>query len=297
MTVDLHLHSLYSDGSATPAQLAELGARQGLCAIALTDHDTMAGVAETITHGHRLGLTVIPGIELNATHRDLSLHILGYHIDTASSELQQWLVPLQQGRQERNAKIIAKMQQLGLNVHAEELRAISPQGQTGRPHIARLLLNKGIVDSLGQAFHQYLRRGGAAWFSRFAYSAADCIAMIHRAGGLAVLAHPGQLDPDGRTLPLLVAELVERGLDGLEVYYPAHPAEIQRRLLALARKYTLVVTGGSDYHGKNRSMSAMAGGDCRFAPPDTILQALTERLASSAQADTGKRPASAAGGS
>ena len=279
MCVDLHLHSLYSDGSSTPAELAELAARRKLTAISLTDHDTVDGIAEILTHGRTLGITVLPGLELSATHRELSLHILGYGIDHTSSELKKWLEPLQRSRQERNEKIIAKMRQMGLDVHVDELQVISPCGQTGRPHIARLLLNKGIVDSMGQAFHQYLRRGAPAWFTRFAYSAAESIDMIHRAGGLAVLAHPGQLDPENKILPLLISELVERGLDGLEVHYPAHPPEVQRRLLTLARKYTLVVTGGSDYHGKNRNMSVMAGEGSSFCPPDTILVALEERMA------------------
>ena len=279
MCVDLHLHSQYSDGSATPWALAELADRRGLSAISLTDHDTVDGIPEILARGVELGLTVIPGLEVGATYRELSLHILGYHIDYTSRVLAQWLEPLQQSREERNVKIIAKMQQMGLDVHADELQAISRCGQTGRPHIARLLLNKGIVDSLGQAFHQYLRRGAPAWFSRFAYSAADSIEMIHGAGGLAVLAHPGQLDPEFKLLPLLIPELVERGLDGLEVHYPSHPAEIQRRLLALARKYNLVVTGGSDYHGKNKNMSVMAGGGSPFCPPDSILAALAERMA------------------
>lgn len=278
MCVDLHLHSLYSDGSATPLELAELAARNKLTGIALTDHDTVDGVAEILAHGRNLGLTVIPGLELSAVHREFTLHILGYGIDHTSNELTQWLEPLQRSRQERNAKIIAKMRQLGLDVHVDEVQAISRCGQTGRPHIARLLLNKGIVDSLGQAFHQYLRRGAPAWFSRFAYSAAESIDMIHLAGGLAVLAHPGQLDPELKILPLLIPELVERGLDGLEVHYPTHPSEVQRRLLALARKYNLVVTGGSDYHGKNRNMSVMAGGGNGFCPPDTILAALAARM-------------------
>ena len=277
MCVDLHLHSLYSDGSATPLELAELAVRNKLTGIALTDHDTVDGVAEILAHGRNLGLTVIPGLELSAVHREFTLHILGYGFDHTSSEFTQWLEPLQKSRQERNAKILAKMRQLGLDVHEDEVQAISRCGQTGRPHIARLLLNKGIVDSLGQAFHQYLRRGAPAWFSRFAYSAAESIDMIHQAGGLAVLAHPGQLDPELKILPLLIPELVERGLDGLEVHYPTHPADVQRRLFTLARKYNLVVTGGSDYHGKNRNMSVMAGSGNGFCPPDTILAALAAR--------------------
>ncbi|MHB1349458.1 MAG: PHP domain-containing protein [Desulfobulbaceae bacterium] len=278
MCVDLHLHSLYSDGSATPQELAEMAARGRLTAVALSDHDTVDGIPEFLKHCQSLGLTAIPGLEVGAVHRDLSLHILGYGIDHRSDELRQRLAPLQRSRTERNGKIIAKLQELGLDVHPDELQSISTCGQTGRPHIARLLLNKGIVDSLPQAFYQYLRRGAPAWFSRFAYSATETIDMIHQAGGIAVLAHPGQLDPDYKKLPLLIPELVERGLDGLEVYYPAHHLSIQRRLHSLAKKYGLVVTGGSDYHGKNKNMSVMAGEGTPFCPPDSILASLAQRL-------------------
>lgn len=294
MCVDLHLHSFYSDGTASPAEVAELALHNGLTAIALTDHDTVAGVPEVQARGRELGLTVITGLEVSARHRDTSMHILGYGIDPLRPDLLDWLRPLQRGREERNAMIIDRMRQLGYDVHQEELHAISRCGQTGRPHIARLLLQKGIVTSMGEAFQRFLRRGAPAWFSRFAYSAAESIEGIHLAGGLAVLAHPGQMDPEGRSLPLLIHELAERGLDGLEVYYPAHPPKMQQRLLTLARKYDLVVTGGSDYHGKNKNLSAMAGAGSGFCPPDAILPPLAERLAR--MAEHGSTSRSVAGG-
>lgn len=280
MCVDLHLHSTYSDGTLSPADLVRRAAGRGLRCIALTDHDTVEGIAELHDQGRKNNIRVLSGLEVSATHRQYSLHILGYGIDHTNKELQRFLGQLQRGRTERNEKIIAGLRRLGHNVHLDELQAISLHGQTGRPHIAALLLSKGIVGSLNQAFNQYLRKGAPAWAGRFSFSAAESIDIIHRAGGMAVLAHPGQLDPELKFLPLLIFELVQRGLDGIEVYYPSHSASIRKRLLGMAKKYKLVATGGSDYHGDNGRHASMAGNSSGFCPPDTILAALDEKFGS-----------------
>lgn len=280
MCVDLHLHSTYSDGTLSPSDLVERAVKYGLRCIALTDHDTVEGINELRDQGRKNNMPVLSGLEVSATHREYSLHILGYGIDHANEELLRFLNELQRGRTERNEKIISGLQRLGLNVHLDELQAVSRHGQTGRPHIAALLLNKGIVGSLNQAFNLYLRKGAPAWAGRLSFSAAESISIIHRAGGIAVLAHPGHLDPEMKFLPLLIAELVERGLDGIEVYYPSHSAPVRKRLLRLAKKYTLVATGGSDYHGENRTYASMAGSGSGFCPPDTILTALEEKFGS-----------------
>jgi 3',5'-nucleoside bisphosphate phosphatase len=279
MCVDLHLHSIYSDGTATPAELTAMAARAGLSCISLTDHDTVEGSAEAAELGRQHGIEVISGLEISAVHGDISLHILGYGIDYTSDEFHHWLARLQHGRSERNERILGKMRQLGHDIDPHELQSISGHGQAGRPHIARLLMNRGIVSSFNEAFTLYLRKGGRAWAGRFAYTAAESIRMIHRAGGLAVMAHPGQLTPWVSSLSLLIAQLVECGLDGLEVHYPSHSAVLKKRLEVIAGKYNLVVTGGSDYHGLNRKYSVMAGGKNGFCPPDSILQPLESRLA------------------
>jgi len=278
MCVDLHIHSYYSDGTASPAQLVELASVAGLTAISLTDHDTVDGIAELTYHAKKRDLKIIPGLEVSATHREYCPHILGYGIDPENDSLRAWLDQLQQGRTERNRQIITKMQDLGLDVHIEEVEALSVCGQTGRPHIARLLLNKGIVGTVNDAFRNYLRKGASAWAGRFAYTAAQSIAAIHTAGGAAVLAHPGQLSPDLKCLPLFLRELVEYGLDGIEVYYPAHSARVEKRLMELAVKYKLVMTGGSDYHGDNKAHTKMASRKNGFCPPDGILEQLNEKI-------------------
>ncbi len=278
MCVDLHLHSIYSDGTSSPRALVLLARKHSLSAITLTDHDTIDGIEEILVHAKDQDLAVIPGLEISTKHREYTLHILGYGIDHQNLEFKQWLAELQNGRIIRNDKILTRLQQLGIDISQDELQSISCCGQAGRPHIAKLLIKKGIVDPMGQAFNTYLRQGALAWFDRFSYTTAESIDMIHQAGGVAVFAHPGQLDPGLKFLPLLIYELVERGLDGIEVYYPSQSSTIQKRLLRIADKYKLVVTGGSDYHGKNRTFSSMAGNSNGFCPPDSILPALTERI-------------------
>jgi len=281
MCIDLHTHSLYSDGSASPAELVKMAFDRGLRGLALTDHDTVEGIDEFLAQRKINGIELIPGLEVSATHREFSLHILGYGIDHTDPELLKWLRPLQEGRLKRNEKIINKLRKMGHDIHIKELQSISRCGQTGRPHIARLLQIKGIVQSAGDAFALYLRKGGPAFAERFSYSAAESIRSIHRAGGIAVLAHPGILAQQTNALSLLVAELVERGLDGIEAYYPKHTPALEKSIRSLTRKYQLVLSGGSDYHGQHRTFSSMAGNSTGFCPPDSLLAPLLERMNSS----------------
>lgn len=277
MCVDLHTHSIYSDGSSTPAELVELAVKKGLKGLALTDHDTVAGVAELLDSGSKAGITTLSGVEISAIHRDWDLHILGYGVAHDSIELQAWLKPLQNGRRDRNTSILASLRDLGMDVTEEELKAISSCGQTGRPHIAKLLVKKQYVPDMRQAFHQFLGKDKPAWHPRFSYSVLDTIDTIHRAGGLAVLAHPGQLDPACRLQPPLIRELALRGLDGMEVYYPSHTRKMRKKLYALAQKNDLLITGGSDFHGANRPTLDLAGQGGAICPPDWILDKIKAR--------------------
>lgn len=278
MCIDLHLHSLFSDGTSSPAELVRIAKESGLRAIALTDHDTVEGIDEFLAQDKTSNLELFSGLEISATHRGISMHILGFGIDHHNRELLKWLSLLQEGRESRNQKIIEKLREMGHSIQPGELDLLSQFGQTGRPHIARLLKNKGIVQSTRDAFSLYLRKGGPAFIERFAYSAAETIDMIHRAGGIAVLAHPGILEQQTSGLSLLIAELVERGLDGIEAFYPNHTPAVEKKMCAFAQKYHLVLTGGSDYHGSHRSYSSMAGSGNGFCPPDTLLDPLRQRI-------------------
>lgn len=278
MCVDLHIHSIYSDGSHTPAELVALAVDNGLRGLALTDHDTIEGVAEIARLGAQAGIEIVSGVEISTSIQGRTIHILGYGINAANTELQQWLQPLQEGRERRNTVILEKLRGLGVAITAEEVRHISCCGQTGRPHIARLLVEKRVVDSFDAAFRQYLGRNRPAWESRFSYTAAATIDMIHRAGGLAVLAHPGQLDPEMRLQSSLIRELALRGLDGLELYYPTHTRKMKKKLKAIAMEHGLLLTGGSDFHGTTRPAHRLASLAEGFCPPCTMLETLLARL-------------------
>jgi predicted metal-dependent phosphoesterase TrpH len=278
MCIDLHLHSHYSDGTMSPAALVEMAADARLTGIALTDHDTVEGIDEFLEAASRKNLVAVPGLEISSTFREYSLHILGYGINHRDSELAARLTGLQQGRESRNRKIIAKLQKIGLDIHNEELATLSECGQTGRPHIARLLARKGIVATPDEAFRLYLRREAPAWAGRPIYEAEECIAMIHQAGGVAVLAHPGQISPHPFSMSLLLKELVRLGLDGIEAYYPGYSPAVRKGLKNLAARHKLVITGGSDYHGENKPYGGMAGKKHRFCPPDILLDGLKEKI-------------------
>jgi predicted metal-dependent phosphoesterase TrpH len=251
--IDLHIHSTYSDGVLKPAELVDLAKSQGLSAISITDHDTADGAGEAIQRGLEKGIEVISGIEISSWHGDTSMHILGYLFRSDDEQFNSRLQLLQQGRETRNIRIIENLNKLGITVELEELLQYSEYGQTGRPHIARLLVDKGIAKTVDLAFKYYLGRGAAAYAERFRFSARDAIAMIREAGGVAVLAHPSSLDPSLRSTPSLLKDLHKVGLNGVEVYYPSHSSKAVKALLKMAGDIGLLITGGSDFHGPERS--------------------------------------------
>ena len=251
--IDLHIHSTYSDGVLRPAELVDLAKTQGLSAIAITDHDTAGGTDEALQRGLEKGIEVITGIEMSSWHGDTSMHILGYRFRHDDEEFNSRLRLLQQGRETRNARIIENLNKLGIRVELEELLHYSEYGQTGRPHIAHLLVDKGVTKSVDLAFKYYLRRGAVAYAERFRFSAHDAIVMIQEAGGIAVLAHPSSLDPSLRSIPSLLKDLHKVGLDGVEVYYPSHSPKAVKALLKMVEDLGLLMTGGSDFHGPERS--------------------------------------------
>jgi predicted metal-dependent phosphoesterase TrpH len=251
--IDLHIHSTFSDGVYRPAEIVDLAAAQDLAAIAITDHDTADGNAEAVQRGSEKGIEVITGIEISSWHGDTSMHILGYRFKPGDEKFNSRLQLLQDGRETRNARIIENLNKLGINVGLSELLQYSEYGQTGRPHIARLLVDKGVTRTVDLAFRHYLRRGAAAYAERFRFSARDAVAMIREAGGIAVLAHPSSLDPTLRSIPSLLRELCKVGLEGVEVYYPSHSPKAVKALLRMADEMGLFYTGGSDFHGMERT--------------------------------------------
>jgi predicted metal-dependent phosphoesterase TrpH len=277
MSIDLHTHSNFSDGTMTPTELVALARSKKISALALTDHDTMAGTEEAALAGVEMGVEVVPGMEISVTHKQVAYHVLGYWADPENSELAAALARLQGARAERNIKILERLNMLGIPVTAEGLERVSERGQAGRPHIARMLVELGVVSTMSLAFDQYLKKGAIAYVSRFAYSAAEAVSLIRQAGGLAVLAHPAQNDPDLTRLPAVLADLVSVGLNGVELYYPTHSKKTKKRLRDLAGEHDLLLTGGSDYHGEVRPGTSLAGGHNIFVPPE-LLDKMKERL-------------------
>ena len=270
MSIDLHTHSTYSDGTKTPEELVSLASKSGVSAISVTDHDTIDGVAEAMAAGKQYDIDVVPGLEISVLHKKMALHILGYYIDSSNEILTTSLRVLQEARDGRNEKIIQKLQELGINATLEELQEISGMGQTGRPHIARLLMNHGVVRSMNQAFDQYLTKDAKAYVPRFAYSAEDAIGFIAGAGGLPVLAHPIQVDRTLGVLHKLLPELKSFGLQGVETYYPTQKKKMRKRIAKFAAESDLLLTGGSDYHGDIRPGTRLAGGNNVYVPPELL---------------------------
>lgn len=277
MSIDLHIHSTFSDGTLRPEQLISLAKAKGLTALALTDHDTMEGVASAVQAGEAAGVEVIPGLEISVVHHGNDMHILAYFSEVEHSGLTAALGELQTAREDRNKKILQKLNDLGISITLGELWNKSRVGQTGRPHIAQVLVEKGVVRNIDEAFLKYLKKGAKAYVSRFVYRAEEAIAMIREAGGVSVLAHPASLDRSLKKVPAVVAELVSYGLGGLECYYPTHSVRMRKTLLALAQEHKLVVTGGSDYHGDIRPGTTLAGGK-NVRVPAALLVKLKERL-------------------
>jgi predicted metal-dependent phosphoesterase TrpH len=251
--IDLHTHSNASDGSCPPREVVRLAKQRGLKALALTDHDTIDGLAEAVAAGEEFGLEIIPGVEISAKHPIGSMHILGYFLDYESDLLAQRLAVLKQARQDRNPQIIDKLNQLGIPLTMEQVERISGGGQMGRPHIARALYEGGLVRSIQEAFDIYLGNHGLAYVSKFRFPPEEAMAMIREAQGIPVLAHPFTLGlHTSETLRPLLKELKALGLAGVECYYPEHSFGQEALYLYLARELGLLITGGSDFHGDNK---------------------------------------------
>ena len=275
--IDLHLHSTHSDGTLTPAELVKMAANKKLIALSITDHDTISGTEEAVASGNACGVAVISGLELSVVHGTRYFHLLGYGFDWHDKGLNRGLTLLQRSRSKRNLEILAKLKEQGINISPDELKAESGEGQTGRPHVASLLVKKGIVRTMDQAFYNYLKKDGCAYVSRFIYTAEEAIEIIHRAGGVTSLAHPVQLGYSLNGLPELLCELKKFGLDGVETYYPTQKGKLRKKLSELALRFDLLETGGSDYHGSIRPGTTMAGG-IKFDVPEILYFNLAKRL-------------------
>jgi len=244
MFADLHLHTFFSDGTFTPEELVARASQIGFRAIALTDHDTLEGCARAAAACAAAQMEFIPGTELTAEHANVEVHILAYLVDTQNKVLLARIAEFQAVRQERIREMVAALNRQGIPLKAEAVFALANCKSPGRPHVARALVKEKLIGNLDEAFEKYLKKGRPAWIPKTKMSALEAVELIHQAGGLAVMAHPGLNRTDE-----IIPDLVDAGLDGIECFHTKHSTAMAERYLEFAEKYHLLVTGGSDCHG------------------------------------------------
>jgi len=255
--VDLHLHSTASDGVLSPAEVVRKAGYLKLKYMALTDHDTVDGIAEALAEAEKFpGLTVIPGVEMSTDVAAGDVHILGYFIDWQDPELRRRLTIMRASREDRGQAIVERLAELGMPLDWERVKEVAGDAVIGRPHIAQAMLEKGYIGYIGEAFDKYISRGGPGYVERIKLAPAEAVALIKSAGGVPVMAHPLTL-PDYEKL---IEELVPAGLAGIEVFYSSFKDWEIERLKRLAERLSLVATGGTDYHGLDPATEMMIGG-------------------------------------
>lgn len=246
---DLHIHTSFSDGTFTPTKVIEYSKVQGLSGIAITDHDSCEGIEEAIIAAKDMDIEVIPAVELTAELGDEEMHILGYFIDWQNHSFIKKLDDICRVRRERAKEILKRLKNQGIEIQEEELFKASGPGSVGRLHIANLMHKKGAVSSIKDAFTKYIGNNGSCYVKRFKLSPKEAVSIIKDVGGVSVLAHPKTINFKDKSLDSLIAELVEDGIQGIEVFHSDHKEKDVNKLKEVATKYSLLITGGSDCHG------------------------------------------------
>lgn len=246
--VDLHAHTHFSDGVLSPTELVREAKESGLAGLAVTDHDTLGGVQEAQAAGRQYGLTIVPGVELSVSTGEEEVHVLGYFVSPDDGQLAAVLEEMRAGRRRRARQIVERLEELNVPVSWESIQAGAERESVGRPHIAAALVEAGHVDAIQEAFEKYIGNDGPAYVRKPLLTSDEAVAALHEAGGIAVLAHPGQWTSTDQ-----IRHLVRVGLDGIEIRHPSHRAWLVTYYERLAREMNLIGTGGSDYHGHRRS--------------------------------------------
>ncbi len=269
---DLHLHTRYSDGAYTPEALVQAAIRENLAAIAVTDHDTLDAIPEALAAGAKHGIEVIPGAEITCSVERQEIHLLGYFFSDSWQDppLRLVLEHSKRVRKQRVEEFVAKLNSLGVALQFDDVLACSDHGTLGRPHVAMALVKHGFVGSTEEAFDRFLKRGKPAYVERYRMTAAETIGHIKRAGGLAVLAHPGLNNVD-KHIPVMV----QQGLDGLEVWHSRHTASRSEHYLRITERLNILATGGSDCHGAANGNASI--GSVKL--PYERVEAMKERAA------------------
>jgi len=276
--IDLHTHTTASDGRLSPTELIAKAKAEGISAIAITDHDTVDGIPEAVAAGRELGVEVIPGIEVSVEVETGTFHMLGLFIDPGNQELAQELKKVRESRNDRNRRIAEKLNRMGVPLRLSDVLEIAGDGVVGRPHFARVMLEMRVVRDTTEAFQRFLKKGGPAYDGRYRTDRARAIALIHGAGGVAVLCHPHTLKLGaGRDLGAFLAELSAIGLDAMEAHYGEYAPAERRCYEELATEQGLLFSGGSDFHVEGPRGRRLSTGRSGIPVPTEILSALRER--------------------
>lgn len=279
--VDLHLHTTFSDGAHSAEDVVALAARAGLTAIGITDHDHVGAIDRARHAARRVGIEVIPGVELSTSVDELDIHILGYYVDVYDPTLQQYLAFYRGERVKRAERMVQKLNALRIPLAWESVVAQAGSGAIGRPHIAQALVEKGLVDTYHEAFTRFIGNGKPAYEKKVRVMPEEACEVIAVAGGLSFIAHPGSTVPED-----VLRELIIEGVDGIEVVHPSHSSERTRFYRSIAREYYLLTSGGSDFHGGGRNDPDALG---RFTISDEELDCI-RRAASSPDAPPAVHP-------
>ena len=275
--IDLHTHSLCSDGAQTPADVVRTAKEAGLSAIALSDHDNIEGVQEAMDTGKALGVEVIPAVELSA-QTDTELHILGYFVDIHNKKLQDAMLLALKVRDERQEETCRKLNEQGFDITMDEVRAAANGNPVlCRAHFAKVMVEKGYAESVKDAFNRYLSVGCYAYTNRQALTAQEAISLIREAGGIAVAAHLHLIKKPDDELREYLKELISYGLSGVEGYYTDYTPDMEQRYQTMAKELGLVISGGTDYHGANKPHIAIGKGTGNLQIPYSVLEGLQKR--------------------
>ncbi len=269
--IDLHTHSLKSDGSMTPAEVVQEAKRAGLAAIALSDHDTVDGLEEAIAEGKKQGVEVVPAIEFSVISKT-ETHILGYFIDYNNPKLQKMLKEVVELRIQRNYVTTQRLNELGFDITLEEVRALAPNNFVGRAHFARVLMDKGYTQSVKEGFDKYMSVGKYAYCEKQRLTAREAVELIAECDGISFLAHPHLTKLPDDELREFLLELKGYGLCGLEGYYTDYTPEMQEKYQNLAKELGLMISGGTDFHAKMKPHISIGTGLGNMKIPYTVLE-------------------------